>query len=102
MYFGYGGKSNADDKKSMHILNNDESLHGPSKSRSIQPPKKDLHQDVMAFERKLQYDNLVHAGVSPPNAIRQVVPEVKSGVMLTPRDIGDILQTGKMKKSRVG
>jgi len=100
MYFGIGGKSDPNDKKSMHILQN-ESLRGES-TKGVQAPKTDLHQDVMAFERKLQYDNLVHAGTSPANAIRQVVPEVKTGVMLTPRDIADIIQTGKMKRSRVG
>jgi hypothetical protein len=100
MYSGFGGKTDPNAKKSLHILNS-ESLRGESTQRQ-EAPKENLHKDVMAFERKLQYDNLVRAGVNPVNAIRQVVPKVKSGVALTPQDIANIIETGEVKKSRVG
>ena len=99
MFFSNHGKGDDHDpRQDNHILSN------PSRDpvRNAPPPQKDMRQDVMAFTRKLQYDNLVKAGTHPANAIRQVVPTVKSGIMLTPKDIKQIIDTGSVKKSRVG
>ena len=98
MYFGIGGKSDPNAQKDKHIM------HNPGRDEPVKraPEKKDHHQDVMAFERKLQYDNLVHAGVSPVRAAQQVGRKVPPGSMLTPQDIKTIIETGTVKKSKIG
>lgn len=99
MYIGQGdqssSKSNPNSQQSSHILND------PVKDMDTgykAPPRPTMHQNVMAFERKLQYDNLVRSGYSPGRAAQRVGKNISLGKALTPKDIEQIINTGTLPK----
>jgi len=91
------------DQSKNHIIdysnrNNPNSTNSKESSSFVRP---DMHQKVMSFERRLQYDNLVKAGTSPREAARRVGVNVPMGANLTPKDITQILETGKLHRRSI-
>ncbi len=99
MYFGIGGKTDPKVHESSHIMNTS-SLRG-EKPVKVERPVVDTRQEVQAFQRRLQYDQYKKAGMSAPAAAVRVGTNVPLGANLTPKDITQIIQTGKLQRRRI-
>jgi hypothetical protein len=98
MYFGIGGKTEPNAQQGSHIMNNIGRDNGPVQ---VQRPVVDTHQEVQAFQRKLQFENLKREGMTAPRAAQRVGTNVPLGANLTPKDITQIIQTGKLQRRRI-
>ena len=103
MYFGLGDKSSKSDQSQSHIRDtgDDSSQKQYSSQRSQNVPEHDVRQEVKAFQRQLQYDQMVKSGTSPIEAARRIGSNIPLGVGMTPKDIKGIIQTGKLQRNRI-
>ncbi len=98
MYFGIGGKTDPKAQQGSHIMNN---MSRDEKPVQAPRPVVDTRQEVQAFQRRLQYEQLKKGGMTAPAAAVRVGTNVPLGANLTPKDITQIIQTGKLQRRRI-
>lgn len=103
MYFGIGGKTDPKAQQSSHVMDNSQnSLRGSQISSAPQRPVVDTHQEVQAFQRKLQFEQFKKAGMSIREAVYRIGNgKVPMGANLTPKDITQVIETGGLQKKKI-